>query len=245
MTKILLIGGTHGNEPTGISLAQKIINQKLKNIDGILANPKAIQKNVRFTETDLNRSFESIFPLSFEEKLAFELKPKLKNYDLIIDIHDTDDIGTTCAIVTNSPNQLQIQTCVALGLDKMVIMPPSGSLISQNPEKSISIEISQDQMDNFNTEEFYQKIIALGKTHLADSTDKTGSIRLFKYVNSVNAKTFKMIKKKFGEIKNFHKLTETQLQLLDLKKCNLDFYPVFYGCSAYKNNVFHLVFEIL
>jgi hypothetical protein len=245
MSKILIIGGTHGNESTGIALVQKILQQKPENIDGLLANSRAIHKNLRFTETDLNRSFDSLYPISFEEKLALDLKPKLKNYNLIIDTHDTDDVGTTCAITTQTPNQLQIQTCLALGLDKIIIMPPSGSLISQNPEKSISIEISQDQIDTFNNEEFYQKLIQLNKTLDSISRHETKQIRLFKYANSLNTKTFKQIKKEFGEIRNFEKLNTKQLKLLNLGNIDLNFYPVFYGCSAYKNNVFNLVYEII
>jgi len=60
---VYLVGGTHGNERTGVSLVQhwaqspSEIQRETFATRLLLANPQAIEKNIRFIDCDLNRSF--------------------------------------------------------------------------------------------------------------------------------------------------------------------------------------------
>lgn len=78
---VLLVGGTHGNELTGIHLVQQWqSNQRANNyshfeLDFLLANPLAIEQNRRYLEHDLNRCFkhtdlDNPDLLSHEQQLA-------------------------------------------------------------------------------------------------------------------------------------------------------------------------------
>jgi len=61
---VLLVGGTHGNELTGIHLVNYLKNSKKEtayssfNLDYLIANPKAKIENRRYIDSDLNRSFK-------------------------------------------------------------------------------------------------------------------------------------------------------------------------------------------
>lgn len=60
MTKILAIISTHGNELLGPNLLAYMLAKRsklLENMEFIMANPRAYAKNVRYTESDLNRSY--------------------------------------------------------------------------------------------------------------------------------------------------------------------------------------------
>ncbi|MBU1468237.1 MAG: succinylglutamate desuccinylase/aspartoacylase family protein, partial [Gammaproteobacteria bacterium] len=63
MQRIALIGGTHGNELSGIYLVKKwLAQQTLKQWDTLditarIVNPRACEQSVRYIETDLNREF--------------------------------------------------------------------------------------------------------------------------------------------------------------------------------------------
>ncbi|NVJ58860.1 MAG: aspartoacylase [Gammaproteobacteria bacterium] len=101
--KILLVGGTHGNESTGVFLINKwqrfphLIQREGLQIDTLLANPAAIKANRRYIDKDLNRCFsnavlkdESLQGVELER--AHELVGQLGSkdncrYDLIIDLH--------------------------------------------------------------------------------------------------------------------------------------------------------------
>jgi len=62
---VFVIGGTHGNERTGVTLVQHWLQSSAEiqrqtfTTQLLLGNPEAIQKNVRFIDRDLNRSFLS------------------------------------------------------------------------------------------------------------------------------------------------------------------------------------------
>ena len=62
---VFVVGGTHGNERTGVTLVQHWlqnpaeIQRKTFTTELLLGNPAAIQKNIRFIDRDLNRSFLS------------------------------------------------------------------------------------------------------------------------------------------------------------------------------------------
>ena len=123
---IVICGGTHGNETNGIMLARYFDSllkshpfpsdplwknhQSIESIKVVFSNPKAIEKNVRYFEEDLNRCFlledlrkYSTFILDElkNEKLTYErmraqelnmmLGPKgsMESTDLIIDLHTT------------------------------------------------------------------------------------------------------------------------------------------------------------
>ncbi len=112
---IALVGGTHGNETSGIQLIKNWRERGLPdrftslNVTCLLANPDAINANVRFLEEDLNRqfSFKALMSkgTSKEARLAAELNQQLGPkgnacHDLVVDIHNTtSNMGATLIIL--------------------------------------------------------------------------------------------------------------------------------------------------
>jgi len=104
MAKVLIVGGTHGNEMSGIALVQQwLAGNTVSDIEGldiacILANTLAIEANVRFIDEDLNRQFtperlegnsESVEAL-LARQLNHRYGPKGESCtDVVIDIHNT------------------------------------------------------------------------------------------------------------------------------------------------------------
>ena len=126
---VAVIGGTHGNEYTGV-FCIKALERKLKNggdqhypfrISTLIGNPVAFEQNKRFVDEDLNRQFSAATMaaataaytdpafLSVEQKRAKELDqllgPKFGNEDqppatdFIIDLHTTTSNMHTALIV--------------------------------------------------------------------------------------------------------------------------------------------------
>ncbi len=65
INQVLLVAGTHGNELSGIYL-NKLIKERLYAADrstfsttSVIANPKAVEQNIRYVDTDLNRQFSN------------------------------------------------------------------------------------------------------------------------------------------------------------------------------------------
>ncbi|WP_414828235.1 aspartoacylase [Alteromonas sp. H39] len=112
---VALVGGTHGNETSGIQLVRNWLKSGIPDtyrsldIRCYLANQAAIDANVRFLETDLNRQFSFANLMadstSREAVLARQLNETLgpkgnSHTDLVVDIHNTtSNMGATLIIL--------------------------------------------------------------------------------------------------------------------------------------------------
>jgi len=124
INNILIVGGTHGNELTGVFLLDhwQKDNRDFANhsfsIEFLLANPMAVDMGKRYVDNDLNRRFlrNSSYDLqseSHEDALAKNIYQKYgpdsgSEFDFIIDMHtSTSNMGITLMIESNRIN-LQI-----------------------------------------------------------------------------------------------------------------------------------------
>lgn len=92
--KIAVLGGTHGNEFTGVEVIRNIEKQGIKNCPNdyelIFANPKSHEMKRRFVDFDLNRSFGNPDAFGYEKKRADELREQIEGkFDYLIDLHST------------------------------------------------------------------------------------------------------------------------------------------------------------
>jgi len=100
---VLIIGGTHGNERTGIAVIEQLLNSissgRRSVVSGtltlLLGNPAAINQNIRAVDgRDLNRYFSTEMLAtddgSDEFKRAATIAHLIQASDIIIDIHATN-----------------------------------------------------------------------------------------------------------------------------------------------------------
>lgn len=102
---IVFVGGTHGNELTGVHTIpwleqQAWFQESPLNLSTLIANPRAIEAVQRYVEKDLNRCFSTAdlsqtTPSTYEIQLAQEINRQIgpkgpqSQTDLIVDIHNT------------------------------------------------------------------------------------------------------------------------------------------------------------
>ena len=95
---VVFVGGAHGNEPAGVeamvAFHRRLQSAEIKLVRGkvslLLGNPEAYQKNRRYVDRDLNRSFGDIDGLSLEGRRDSEIRQYLDLYDYIsalLDLH--------------------------------------------------------------------------------------------------------------------------------------------------------------
>ncbi len=154
MKKVLVFGGTHGNEFTGVWIVEKYAEFFKKKyptlrLEFILANPEAHKINKRFKDEDLNRAFQFLHekrPDSFEHHRARELRDMvLKEECFVIDLHTTTSaMGKTIILTDYNPLVLWLgQELAAKMSDARVIGSPDPNkkyLASQVPS-SLMIEV--------------------------------------------------------------------------------------------------------
>jgi hypothetical protein len=239
--KILVIGGVHGNELSGIQLVQLLKELPLQSVDTLIANPLAVQKNVRFVEQNLNQCFSDNSTDSYENNQAIEIKQILNEYDYILDFHNTTSDKNTCLITTQLPNSVHLHLSEILNIKNIVIMPKGGSLIGYNSEKAISIEISNTDKTIYSTDYLYSKIKLF--TTSSGPKKKPSVCDKFRFVANVY---YKDIPNSFNikEIVNFTPLTTSQKIQLGLVK-SMSIYPVFYGEESYEGIAFQIVEKLM
>lgn len=122
MNSTLIIGATHGNEPIGVRALESLETTR-RDFDWVIGNPRAYQANVRFTDTDLNRSGPGDSgSLLYEERRAAELIALSKQYQSVIDIHGTSKQTGLFTIVTN-PSAANMVLAGRLAVQRIVIWP--------------------------------------------------------------------------------------------------------------------------
>ena len=116
---IVVAGGTHGNERTGVRLVQKWMEHPecynslcSAKVDLVLANPEAVRLNRRYRDHDLNRAFSqtcldvTVDSRLYEFRRAKELnalygpKGDATKTDLILDVHNTGSNMGNCLILS-------------------------------------------------------------------------------------------------------------------------------------------------
>ena len=173
--KVLVIGGMHGNETLGIRLVELLNARKIKNVDAIIANKPALEKNARFINSDLNRSFPGCVnsTSSHEERRAGELREMAKKYDVVLDFHNTFCPNNDCTFIGESSSPVLEKVAVLFKLTKMIVV--DYDCINKYVPNCISIEVSMDSSKN--SEAYWYKKIA----QLANGEESFREVDVEKY----------------------------------------------------------------
>lgn len=120
--RLLIVGGTHGNELTGVYLIKKfaefpnLIQRSTFEILTLLANPQAMAAGKRYQDKDLNRCFSpedlaNPHLTNYEEIRAKQISQDIqqKEVDFIIDLHSsTSNMGLTLILDGKHPFLLNL-----------------------------------------------------------------------------------------------------------------------------------------
>ncbi|MBU2615722.1 MAG: succinylglutamate desuccinylase/aspartoacylase family protein [Nanoarchaeota archaeon] len=187
----------HGNEKYGLKVIKKISPI----IPFFIANKRAVQENKRFIDEDLNRCFPGKSKGNHEEKIAFNLLPKLKKFDFVLDLHSSSENCPLFGIITK-PDHNKLDFAKKLGLKKLVIMPDnfskSKSLID-HLKCGISIEVGNHKRSE-NPKEVIKCIHSFFK-----KKNSNQSPELFEVINIIEKKEENV------RIDNFEKIKKGQI----------------------------------
>lgn len=122
--KVLFIAATHGDEGFSIQILNDLERNYPKDIYGyerIIGNPKALNKKVRYMQSDLNRSAPGNKNSNlYEERRAFEIMEIAKKFDYVIDLHGANSECGLVIIICN-PTLQNFILAGMLSIEKIVI----------------------------------------------------------------------------------------------------------------------------
>ena len=175
--RVLIVGGTHGNELTGAYIVKKLeqypapVRRSTFETVTLLANPKAFAAVRRYIDKDLNRCFQQLElqdlrRSSYEEIRAREINSLFGAQgktpaDVILDLHSTTaNMGIT--IITNEhPSNLRLAAYLqnVNPLVKVYVLPKSARESSGLPsicELGCTIEVGPVAQGVLQAEQFQQ-----------------------------------------------------------------------------------------
>lgn len=168
MKRILVLGGMHGNELLGIRLVKLLEQRPITGVDYVIANPHAVKAGVRFTESDLNRSFGSHYLGTYETRRAKYIKQLAGRYDIVIDMHNTMTPKNNATFIGVDSNRDLVAITGALGLSSCI--EATYDCINKSCPNALSIEISMgDKLDN--PEYWWEKLAQLVQGQLRQGND--------------------------------------------------------------------------
>lgn len=138
--RVLVLGGMHGNELLGVELVRSLQESPIVGVDVRIANQRAVERGVRFTETDLNRSFGGKVGSGYEAVQAKELTRVTRDYDVVLDFHNTQTSSNNCAFVGVEAHPILYDVAKFLGYRQ--IIQATYDCINRYCPNTISMEIS-------------------------------------------------------------------------------------------------------
>lgn len=109
---LLITGLMHGNEVIGVEVINKIINHFVENkeininLGLLLCNLEAARKDLRFVESDLNRSFSVAEMTTLEHRRAVQIAKIVDQADFVFDLHQTVEPSLTPFFVIEHNHEL-------------------------------------------------------------------------------------------------------------------------------------------
>lgn len=149
MSKILIIGSTHGHERIGLLVQEELkklgISPELLGFE--VGNPKASEQNIPFIESDLNRVFPGKVDGTYEERRAHELLPKIQTADLVIDIHSTNttDLSLDSMLIVTKYDEATKKLTDLINPPTLLVMKyKSGNALISQAKIGIAFEYGKD-----------------------------------------------------------------------------------------------------
>lgn len=105
---VTIIGGIHGDEPSGkiiVNMLRDYLSDKnlLGTVNLIIANEKALKKDKRYIETDVNRSFPGDKNSNiYEERLAARILNEISSSHAVLALHSTNSSPPPFAIYSRN-----------------------------------------------------------------------------------------------------------------------------------------------
>lgn len=222
---ILFTVGVHGDEHSPV----KVVQSKMPARNYLICHKLALEKNIRYLERDLNRSFPGKINGTLEEQLAFNLIPYIRQYQFIVDIH-TATCSTPPFIILTKTSPAHVKLAAQTGLRHIVIMNRqfgAGKSLVDFVTTGISIESGRE--NSTKTESIISSIL----DKIQNKSYRKTSFVFYQ----VSRTLLKNDSNEFlvRDIKSF-KLVSAGKQVTNSgRKFNFDFYPILARSRNYPN----------
>lgn len=239
--RVLLNVCTHGSEQVGLMVAEYF--SKTKPICGTfvinIANEKATALKKRFITHDLNRVFPGKKNGSYEEKLAYSMKPFIDAFDVVVDVHSTETGMASSLIVTDFFPAMKPLLKIISPKRVIYMNTKKPNALMSSAKLGIAFEYGKDKSKRtyFETVQGIKRLLAYYEMiKLPNKKQSRKTVELYEVDTSVlkpegfkamvAVKNFSLIKK--GTVIGYNAKTKEKIF------AQKSFYPVLFGKNSYK-----------
>ena len=159
MTKILAIISTHGNELLGPNVLAYMLSKRsklLEDIEFIIANPRAYAKNVRYVESDLNRSYGlGLDTYEGQRAKTIEERIRLLKPELVLDFHTTTAEQLDILITADKDNEVVQRFINSSAVKDVLVVEPLNDITTVAPN-FVAYEVPNSHLND----DLYEQICA-------------------------------------------------------------------------------------
>lgn len=229
-----VVGSIHGDEPAGRNAIEKVLSEDLefrKAVKFIVANEKALEQEVRFTECDLNRSFPGDAESDcYEERLAAEIMEEIGD-TRVLDLHTTHSYPQPFATFSNL-NDTTRDLLRSTGVKNAVYFPNhSGTLNGQLDAVVVETGYQKTQQAEANAVGVIKNFLAA--QGVIDGKSQTSEPDVFKYYGTVDG-DWEFTAENFKKVRAGESFAENDGEKLVAKE---DFYPVLMSTNGYRGQL--------
>jgi len=171
--RVAIVGGLHGDEPAGERIVRRLAERlpEPEETDGegivrlIIANERALDAGVRYTDTDLNRAFPGDADSEeYERALAPRIVEAVDDMDAVIAIHTSHSVPPPFAIYSELTDSVR-RTVTGMGVDYVL---DAGGLRSTTLDSvaphAVSVEVGRQGSEEA-VELGYEMMLAFLRAH--------------------------------------------------------------------------------
>lgn len=221
----------HGDEPCGRKAVEKLKQSDYriqKPLKLVFANEKAADRDVRYVDTDLNRSFPGDRESSLhEERLAPELIDELEGMR-VLNLHSTRSQPTPFGAVKDIDEET-LEMAKATGARKFALFEDSSGSLDEYIN-SILIEAGPQGTEKA-AEQAYQTLLNfLGFYNVIDHDPELGEPEIYRVFETVEGAGYEFFGANFQKVDEGQKYAERNGEDVVAEQ---DFYPVLMSTSGY------------
>ena len=229
-----VIGSLHGDEPAGKNAIETVLGEGLefeRPVQFIVANEKALEKDVRFTECDPNRSFPGDSESKcYEERLAAEIMEQIEGTK-VLDLHTTHSYPQPFATFSNL-NDTTRGLLRSTGVKEAVYFPDGIGALNEQAN-AVVVETGYQK-----TEQAEANAVGVIRNFLADQGVIDGEFErsdpsIFKRFDTVEG-DWEFTAENFKKVRAGESFAERDGEKLVAKE---DFYPVLMSTEGYNGQL--------
>ena len=229
-TELTVVGSVHGDEPAGRDAIENFLEEEhefLRPVQFIVANEEALEKDERFLDTDLNRSFPgNSESKSHEERLAAKIMEEIKGTK-VLDIHTTRSFPQPFATLTDL-NEVTRDLLESAGVKNAVLFSEeSGTLHEQTDGVVVETGYQGSVQARKNAEGVIRNFLA-AQGAIETDFEKSDPL-IFQYYETVEG-DWEFLADNFKKVEKGQVYAQRDGEELEASE---DFYPVLMSTKGY------------